>query len=130
MIRTASNGWENQTRLLVHMTVPKFDVSSQTQLQDGLQALGVTDVFDAAKADFSPMTDADGLFVSDATHGVRVKIDEQGCEAAAYTMIATPGAAPPGTDIQEIDFTADRPFLFCITGANDLPLFVGVVNQP
>lgn len=128
LTRNASNGWENQTRLLVHMTVPKFDVSSQTQLQDGLQALGVTDVFDATKADFSPMTDADGLFVSDATHGVRVKIDERGCEAAAYTMIAAPGAAPPPDE--EIDFAADRPFLFCITGANDLPLFVGIVNQP
>ena len=30
----------------------------------------------------------------------------------------------------EIDFVLDRPFLFVITGAQGLPLFVGVVNQP
>ncbi|MBR5537908.1 MAG: serpin family protein [Clostridia bacterium] len=128
LIQTANNGWENQTRLRVNMTVPKFDVSSQIKLRDGLQALGVTDVFDAGKADFSPVTDGEGLFVSEATHGVRVKIDEEGCEAAAYTMLALAGAAPPPDE--EVDFTADRPFLFCVTGANNLPLFVGVVNQP
>ena len=31
---------------------------------------------------------------------------------------------------EEIDFTLDRPFLFVVTGAGNLPLFVGIVNQP
>lgn len=128
LTRTANNGWEDQTRLQVNMTVPQFDVSSQTQLREGLQALGVTDVFDAGKADFSPVTDAAGLFVSHAAHGVRVKIDEQGCEGAAYTMLVMAGGAPAPDE--EVDFTADRPFLFCVTGANNLPLFVGIINQP
>ncbi len=128
LLETANNEWENKTRLVVNVTVPQFDVSSQTKLRPGLEALGVTDVFSAAKADFSPTTDAEGLFVSQATHGVRVKIDEQGCEGAAYTMLVLAGAAPPPNE--EVDFTVDRPFLFVLTGANDLPLFVGIVNQP
>jgi serine protease inhibitor len=128
LLQDPYEGWENQKRLVVNMTVPQFDVSSQTKLRDGLKALGVTDVFDPSKADFSPVTDAAGLFVSQATHGVRVKIDEQGCEGAAYTMLVMAGAAMPPDE--EVDFTVDRPFLFCVTGANNLPLFLGVVNQP
>ena len=43
----------------VHWSVPKFDVSSDLQLIDALKRLGVTDVFDDEKADFSPLVDLD-----------------------------------------------------------------------
>ena len=49
-------------------------------------------------------------------------------EAAAFTVLATAGAAMPPKD--EVDFVVDRPFLFVITGADSLPLFAGVVNHP
>jgi len=122
------NGWESKRALQVNMTVPRFDVSAQTDLKPGLEALGVTDVFDARKADFSPATEDADLYLSAALHGVRVKIDEEGCEAAAYTMLPAPGSAPPPGE--EVDFVLDRPFLFCVTGESELPLFAGVVNQP
>lgn len=125
-----SNGeWENRTYLTVNLSVPKFDVTSSIELTEGLKALGVTDVFDGSVSDFSPMTeDADEIFVSQVQHDARVVIDEEGCTAAAYTVVMVAGSSmPPG---EEIDFTLDRPFLFAITGADGLPLFVGVVNQP
>ena len=61
-------------------------------------------------------------------HQSRVTIDEDGCTAVAYTVLLTDGAAPPPED--EVDFVADRPFLFVISYEDDLPLFAGVVNQP
>lgn len=124
-----TNGiWENSKNLIVHQRIVKFDVSSQLDLSEGLQALGVTDVFHAAVSDFSPMTDMDGLYLSRATHGARVCIDEEGCTAAAYTVMIGVGAAAPPEE--EIDFVLDRPFVFVITGEDGLPLFIGVVNQP
>ena len=122
--------WEDQKRLLVHLSVPKFDVSSDLDLIDGLKALGVTDVFDGQAADFSPLTrDVEQIAVSQVKHAARVLIDEEGCEAAAYTVIMTEAtaAAPPE---DELDFVADRPFVFVITNADGLPLFVGIVNHP
>ena len=117
--------------LTVNLSMPKFDVSSDLDLIEGLKALGVTDVFDAAVSNFDPLdasTD-DPLFVSQARHAARVKVDEEGCEAAAYTVImVAPTAAPPPDN--EVDFILDRPFIFAITGDSGLPLFVGVVNQP
>lgn len=121
--------WENQKYLFVNKAIPKFDVSSQLDLAKGLQELGVTDVFDPLASNFTPMTtDVDvPIIVSAVNHAARVMIDEEGCTATAFTELPAAGAAPPPDD--EVDFVLDRPFLFCITGINGLPLFVGIVNQ-
>ena len=122
--------WENRKYLKVNQTVPKFDVSSQMELEEGLRALGVTDVFDGTVSDFSPTArDSEGLFLSRATHAARVTIDEEGCEAAAFTVMMAAEAAPP-QELEEMDFVLDRPFVFSITGEGGLPLFVGIVNHP
>ena len=127
---TTGWGWAQGQNLMVHLALPKFDVSSQIDLEDGLRQLGVTDVFDPGRADFSPMLagNAQEIYVSQAKHGVRVAIDEEGVTAAAYTMMAMDGAGAPPED--EIDFTLDRPFLFALSDDQGLPLFAGVVNQP
>lgn len=122
--------WENKKYLYVNKSIPKFDVSSQINLEKGLQAMGITDVFDMEASDFTPMTtDVDvPIILSQASHAARVVIDEEGCTAAAFTVMANASAAQPPDE--EVDFVLDRPFLFCITGDSGLPLFVGVVNYP
>lgn len=124
--------WPGQKFLNINLSMPRFDVSSDLDLIEGLRALGVTDVFDYTVSNFDPLgagTD-DPLYVSQAQHAARVKVDEEGCEAAAYTvLVAVTGDVAPPDD--EVDFTLDRPFFFAITGGwSDLPLFTGVVNQP
>ena len=128
--RSYAGAWPGQKFLNINLSMPKFDVSSDLDLIEGLRALGVTDVFDGTVSNFDPLeagTD-DPLYVSKAEHAARVKVDEEGCEAAAYTMMMiTEGALMIPDD--EVDFTLDRPFLFVVTGTG-LPLFTGVVNQP
>lgn len=120
--------WENSKSLVVHLAMPKFDVSSQLSMEQTLQELGLTDVFDPDAADFTPLTDASGVYLSEVRHGARVAVDEEGVTASAVTMLLGAGAAMPPDE--EMDFTLDRPFLFAICGADGLPLFVGIVNQP
>ena len=128
-ILSGGHEWQDSMYLVVNLAVPKFDVSSDMDLIPGLKALGVTDVFDPAISDFTPMTtDVGEICLSQAKHAVRVKIDEEGCTAAAYTVMPVVGAAMPPAE--EVDFVLDRPFIFAITGSGDLPLFVGIVNQP
>ncbi len=125
----ANGDWENQKSLRVNFAIPKFDVQSKTDLAKGLKNLGVVDCFSAESADFSPLvTEKQPIWLDKVEHGARVKIDEEGVTAAAYTAMLMAGAAMPPKD--EIDFTLDRPFLFVITGSDGLPLFVGIVNQP
>lgn len=125
--------WENSKRVDIHISLPKFDITGENDLIDGLKALGVTDVFDWRAADFAPMLgerESDYLpYVKTAAHNARVAIDEEGVSAVAYSMITFGvGAAAPPDD--EVDFVVDRPFLFVITGEDGIPLFAGVVNQP
>ncbi|MDO4812272.1 MAG: serpin family protein [Eubacteriales bacterium] len=113
----------------IHWSVPKFDVSSNLQLIEDLKALGVTDVFDDAKADFSPLVDLDeAAAVTSVQHAARVLVDENGCEAAAFTAITTDATAALPEELPQIEMNLNRPFTFMITGVDGLPLFVGVVN--
>ena len=114
--------------LIVNLSVPKFDIASELDLTASLKNLGITDVFDPASADFSPMTADTEAYLSQARHAARVAIDEEGVTAAAYTVMMTEGAAAPPEE--EVDFALNRPFVFAITGTDGLPLFVGIVRQP
>lgn len=132
----SSDGRKNSKTLIVNKSIPKFDISSRTDLIESLAAMGITDVLNPDIADFSPMTDEDftpgidgqGIYLSQATHGVRVAIDEEGVTAAAYTVMATAEAGEPPEE--EVDFILDRPFIFVITNPDGLPLFAGIVNEP
>ena len=111
------------------LSVPQFDVSSELDLIDNMQKLGVQTIFRAGAADFSPIApENEDLSVSRIEQDARVKIDRYGCEAAAFTVVdMTEGFLDPNG---LVNFTLDRPFVFAITNAAGLPLFVGVVNQP
>ena len=107
-------------------SVPKFDVKSSTGLNEALRSLGVTDAFDGRKADFTPLTD-NGAAVDSVMQAARVKIDEDGVEAAAYTEIVANDSAMMETP-PTVEMELDRPFLFVIFDYNSVPLFVGTVN--
>ncbi len=125
----APDSWEQTKYLTVNCAIPKFDVASDLNLRESLQGLGITDVFDVEKADFSPLTQDDQpAYLSQVKHAARVTIDEDGCTAAAFTVAAVAGmSAPP---VEEVDFVLDRPFLFVLTGQDGSPLFVGIVRHP
>ncbi len=105
--------------------LPKFDISSRIDLADGLKNLGITDVFDSDKADFSALTDSN-IFIRNITQSARISIDENGCEAAS----ASGGMLPGEGDSIDFGFALNRPFIFVVTSDSGLPLFVGTVNRP
>ena len=117
-----------QKSLRVNVSLPKFDVGSDRRLDEALKSLGITSAFDHFSADFSPIAASENLWLDSVNHAARVKIDEEGVEAAAYTVMAAAGAAMPPKD--EMDFILDRPFLFFITSRDNLPLFAGIVSNP
>lgn len=126
---TAPDDWKQTKYLTVNRSIPKFDVASDLNLRESLNALGITDVFDPEKADFSPLTqDKQPAYLSQAKHAARVTIDEDGCTAAAFTVVSVD--AMSALPAEEVDFVLDRPFLFVLTGADGSPLFVGIVRQP
>ncbi len=110
----------------VNWSVPKFDLHDSLKLNDALQALGVTDAFDENKADFAPLTEQPA-YVESVNQAARVKIDEEGIEAAAYTEVDTNAAAAPPQEMPEEEMNLNRSFLFVIW-KDGVPLFVGAVQ--
>lgn len=126
---TMTGRCESRGLYQVNLSMPKFDVVSETDLISGLKEMGITDVFDPAVSDFTAISDMPGLCVGSARHAARVTVDEEGVLAAAFTVLSTYGTSatnPP----PELDFTLDRPFLFVISSRDDLPLFAGTVAEP
>lgn len=122
--------YKNSKFIRVNMSIPKFDISQNTDdIKDALSEIGITEIYDSAKADFSQLfTDAAGIFVSKVSHNVRLKADEEGVSAAAYTALMYAGSARPPEE--EVDFVLDRPFAFILNLDGSTPLFAGVVNTP
>ena len=113
---------------MVDMSIPKFKVSSRTDLIPVLTALGVTDALDYTVADFSPLTEEpNSLYVDSAEHAALVEIDEDGVTGAAYTALMMTEGAMLATDI--LEFVLDDPFMFVVTGAVGSILFDGLVKN-
>ena len=120
--------WENSKTLTINQAIPKFDVVSDIDFRKILKTLGVTDVLTMENANFTPITMEPGVYLQEAKHATRVMIDEEGCQAAAYTVLEACGSSMPPEE--KIDFVLNRPFLFVLNGQDGQPLFIGIVNQP
>ena len=115
----------------VEWSVPKFDVSSTLELADTMKALGVTDVFDPARSDFSALSPGypEPITLSSARQSARVEADEEGIRGVSFVELMGAGAAAPPDETCIMDL--DRPFLFVITSpVEGVPLFAGVVHDP
>ena len=122
---------EKQSKyMFINLSLPKFDIRSSGDLKEDLREMGVTDVFDRKKADFSAsLNGVNGdVWLTAVNQATRVAIDEKGVTAASYIEIPGAGNAAPPTDT--IDFVLDRPFVFVVTNFAYVPLFAGVVNEP
>ena len=117
------HAWENTKETVYDVLVPKFDILEENDIIGALKNLGVTDIFEEGKADFTPLTDIDNLFVGEIDHGARITIDENGCVAAGYTLGSV---FLGGSKIAKFD----RPFAFTVITENNVPLFAGVINNP
>ena len=78
-------------------------------------------------AEFAPLADWQ-VFVSNVMQAARVKIDEKGVEAAAYTEVVVADSAAPADELPVVEMDLDRPFIFVIW-KGDVPLFIGTVQS-
>ena len=97
----------------VHIQLPKFELKFEDNLNEVLIDLGMYDAFSGMDADFTGLREEPGLFINRVIHKTYLKVFEDGCEAAAVTVIdVTDGALPPAEKIY--DMKVNRPFLFLL----------------
>lgn len=124
------NLWKNVVLADINLKMPRFTLENKMNLIPALQALGMKKAF-TNEADFSSMSDI-ATYISLVQQATRLKVDEEGSEGAAVTVI--------GGDLsdlmrplpeEEVDFFLDRPFLFqIIESSTGTVLFMGQVGSP
>lgn len=94
---------------LDNVFLPKFEFDTKYSMKNTLSSMGMPTAF-TGDADFSGMTSAEKLFISEVIHQAFVKVDEEGTEAAAATAVVMKATSIQPSNI----FKADHPFLFLI----------------
>ncbi len=105
------------------VSVPKFTLEYEINLNDVLVALGMGEAFTGG-ADFSRMYEGGGVWIDEVKHKSFVDVNEEGTEAAAVTSVRMIESAPPVIYV-------DRPFLFAIReDYSGTILFMGRMMDP
>jgi serpin B len=109
------------------VTLPKFKMTTQFELNKVLEAMGMKDAF-GPNADFSGMGGEPGLlYLTHVIHKAFVDVNEEGTEAAAATaVVASRAPGPPRPT-----FRADHPFVLVIRdNKSGAILFMGRLVKP
>ena len=136
-VATAPNRADDQggadQAVLVDMRLPRWNTSTQLDLRTLLPRLGVTDVFNPARADLDGIVAGGGLSVDQAVHEANVTVTEKGTVAAAATVIQALALSlhvPPARP-RTVHVHADRPFVWAIVHEpTGTPVFTGHVVDP
>uniref|UniRef100_A0A667WGM7 Serpin B6 n=1 Tax=Myripristis murdjan TaxID=586833 RepID=A0A667WGM7_9TELE len=109
----------------VDVGLPRFKMEESYNLKDILTRMGMVDAFDVRMSDFSGMSPANDLVLSQVVHKAFVEVNEEGTKAAAATT----------SDIMLCcgipTFIADHPFLFFIRHKPSMSvLFAGRFCSP
>lgn len=108
------------------LTMPKFELRTSKTLAEPLKAMGLAVAF-SDDADFTNMSKAAPLVISDVIHQAFVKVDEAGTEAAAATAVVVGTTSLPLTRTLVID----RPFVLLVRdNATGAIVFAGRIAAP
>jgi serpin B len=112
----------------VNLTLPKFTFRYEKKLNDILSLMGMGIAFGAG-ADFTGINSGGGLYIDYVKHKTFVKVNEEGTEAAAVTIVAIrETVSDPGNVVCMV---VDKPFLFAIREkTTNTILFIGKVAEP
>ena len=98
----------------VHLELPKFEVTFEETLNHVIKKLGMKKIFNSLEADLSGLYNRKGLFVSQVIHKTYLKVNEEGTEAAAVTLVAVDEASMAGEEEIIHEMKVNRPFLFLL----------------
>ncbi len=112
---------------------PTFDIEANSDLTDLLPGVGIENIFNPSKADFSELVEEkEEIYVSSAPHLCRLAVDNNGILGAAITEmdLSATGSPDEEPDYLIVDFFCDRPFVFAVASEKGLVFFEGIICDP
>ncbi|MCK5171291.1 MAG: serpin family protein [Bacteroidales bacterium] len=122
-----SNYIQNREKRRINLSLPKFSIESEFDLNKTLSELGIKDAFTEV-ADFSGITSAEKLYISKVVHKANITVDEEGTEAAAATAVMM---RKTSVLLEDVDFIANKPFIYILrNNENNCIYFMGKIVNP
>lgn len=121
------------------ISVPKFDVMSELDLQPNLEKMGFQRAFSKEEAGFSRLTSNVSLYLGRALQKNQLSFEETQVDVAGYTQVMMPVTPeePKTTPVPPVvveepamEFKLDRPFIYLISDQDGIPLLQGIVDDP
>ena len=116
----------------VDLKLPRYETSSDTDQIDGhliglLQKMGIHLAFDGYFAEIPNMCEDGNVYISMMRQKAKIKVNEEGSEAAAVTVAGMNFTSSVGpVEHPKATFYANRPFVYTISEASSgVILFVG-----
>ena len=123
---------DGMTAEKVNAGLPRFKTEYTVEMSEALAALGMTDAFDPARADFSGMAEMEednNICISRVLHKTYIAVDESGTKAGAATVVEmTESAVFEPEEPKEV--ILDRPFVYLLIDCENgnAPVFIGTVE--
>jgi serpin B len=125
--------WDAQVASLreseVDLSMPKFKLAWEDELNDELISMGMPTAFIAGQADFTRLSPSAGrdIYIDFVKQKTFVDVNEVGTEAAAVTVVGIREVSLPQRETVHVD----RPFVFAIRERlSGTILFVGKIVDP
>jgi serine protease inhibitor len=113
-----------------HLRMPRFRIETQADLGTPLRAMGMTQVFDPARASLNGISDRKPLYLMGVLQKDFVEVNEKGTEAAAVTMM-TLSSLKIQAPHPPFEMIVDRPFVFAICDVRSgVVVFLGAIANP
>ena len=98
----------------VDLKLPKFELEFKDNLKNVLISLGMHNAFNESNADFTGLREQGEIYISKVLHKTYLKVFEEGCEAAAVTVIIDEEGCADGVEEKIYNMKVNRPFLFLL----------------
>ena len=99
---------------IVDVKLPRFESQSDVNLKPIMSALGMPRAFDDRLAEFPHFCNVP-TYIELMKQVARIKLNEEGTEAAAVTVIGMDFKSSAVSEPQHVEFHATRPFLYVIS---------------
>lgn len=118
---------------VVYASMPKFNDTCTVELAGPLVRAGMTEAFDADRADFSLLGESKrantNIYIDRVLHKTYISVAEKGTRAGAATVVMAKDGAAIWTE-ESKQVYLNRPFLYMIIDcASKLPVFLGTVTD-
>jgi len=114
---------------IIALDVPKFEVTSSFNFTNDIKNLGLEELYNSEGNSLSGAfkETLGGSYIKYTKQKNRISFDEDGTTVESLTFSSSAKATMPGVDTYFV--TLNQPFIYIIYDENDLPLYVGWVNQ-